>query len=142
MPWPISPAPTTAIRGFAITKSARRVPAVRIEDMAGVEIRRLGGEEEKRAGEIGRLSKPALGNARDESLAHGGRALVVFVHPGGERGPEHGRRNGIDGYSRIAPLTAQRLGDAVDGRFRGAIGGVTRRVAEQAARRRHEYDLA
>ena len=41
-----------------------------------------------------------------------------------------------------APFAAERLGDAVDRRLRGAIGGVAGRMAEQPARRRHQDDLA
>ena len=42
----------------------------------------------------------------------------------------------------LAPLAAERLGDAVDRRLRRAVGGVAGRMAEQAARRRHQDDLA
>ena len=44
-------------------QSARCVAAVGVEDVAGVEIRRLGGEEQQRPGEIGRLAQPALRHA-------------------------------------------------------------------------------
>src|SRR5580658_8739810 len=140
MPCPIKPAPTTAMRAFAI--SARRIAAVGVEDMAGVKIRRLGGEEEQWPGEIGRLAEAALWHAGDESFAHRGGALVVLIHPGGQRRAEHCRPDGIHRDAGVAPFAAERLGDAVDRRFRGAIGGVAGRMAQQTARRRHQNDLA
>src|ERR1700691_35850 len=79
MPCPISPAPTTAMRAFAISL-ARRVAAVGVKDVAGVKIRRFRGQEEQRAGEVGRLAEAALGHAGDEALAHRGGVVVVLVH--------------------------------------------------------------
>src|SRR5215471_15261837 len=90
MPWPIRPAPMTAMRAPATSRaiSARRVAAVGVEDVAGVEIRRLGGEEQKRPGEVRRLAEAAPRHAGDEALAHGGGAFGILVHPGGERRAE------------------------------------------------------
>ena len=48
----------------------------------------------------------------------------------------------IDGDAGVAPLAAERLGDAVDRRLRRAIGGVAGGMAEQPARRRHQDDFA
>src|ERR1700728_3204096 len=79
MPWPIRPAPTTAMRAFAI--SASRIAAVGVEDVAGVKIRRLGGEEEQRPGKIGRLAEAAFWHPGNKALANCGRALVVLVNP-------------------------------------------------------------
>src|SRR4051812_38466746 len=117
MPWPIRPAPITAMRALAefAAMSACRVAAIRVEDVAGVEVRGPGGEEQERAGEVGWLAQAALRHAGDEALAHRGGALGVLVHPGGERQAENGRRDGVDRDAGVAPLAAERLGDAVDG---------------------------
>ena len=69
-------------------------------------------------------------------------ALVVAEHPGGQRRAEHGRRDGVDRDSGRSPFAAQGARDAVDRRFRGAIGRVAGGMAEQPARRRHQDDLA
>src|SRR5262249_3027645 len=75
MPWPMRPAPMTAIRALAMPSAplARRVAAVGVEDVAGVEVRRLGGEEQQRPREVGGLAEPAFRHTRDEALAHRGR---------------------------------------------------------------------
>src|ERR1700691_664761 len=80
MPCPISPAPITAMRAF--TTSASRIAAVGVEDVAGIEVGGLRGEEQERAGEIGRLAEAPFGHARQKRLAHRRRALGVLVHPG------------------------------------------------------------
>src|SRR4029077_2860083 len=98
IPWPIRPAPTTAMRAFAMLAS--RIAAVGVEDVAGVKIRRLGGEEEQRPGEIGRLAEAALRHAGNKTLAHRGGVFVVFVHPGGQRRAENGRADGVHGDTR------------------------------------------
>ena len=120
----------------------RRVAAVGVEDVAGVEVRRLRREEQQRPGEIGRLAQAALRHAREEARAHGLAALVVGEHPFGERRAEDRRPERVHGDAGAAPLAAERLGDAVDRRLRRAIGGVAGGMAEQPARRRHQDDLA
>src|SRR5581483_10788895 len=141
MPWPISPAPITAIRALLII-SARRIAAVRVEDVAGVEIRCARGEEEERSGEVGRFAEPALRHAGEERLTHVLGAIGVIEHPCGQRRAEDGRRDGVHRDAGVAPFAAERLGDAVDGGFRRAIGGVAGRMAEEPARGRHEDHLA
>src|SRR5690348_7415474 len=117
MPWPISPAPMTAILalfGSIIwNELARRVAAVSIQNVAGVKIRSLGGEEEQRSGQILRFAEPALRHAGQKAFAHIGRALGVLVHPGSERRAKHRGPDGIDGDAGVAPFAAERLGDAV-----------------------------
>src|SRR6185437_6889372 len=140
MPWPISPAPITAMRAFAM--SARRVAAIGVKDMAGIEIRRLRRQKQQGTCEIFRLAQAAFRHARQEALAHGLRFLGVLIHPGGERRAENGGPERIDGDAGLAPVAAQSLGDAVDRRLGGAIGGVAGRMAEQAARRRGQDHLA
>src|SRR5262249_40137857 len=100
MPCPISPARMTTILALlmvqlsssdyrAIDKCGMRlsggIAAVGIKDMAGIEIRRFGGEEKQRAREIGRLAKAALGYAGNEALADCGGVFIVLIHPGGQR---------------------------------------------------------
>src|SRR3989442_15207567 len=75
----------------------RRVAAVGVEDMAGVEVGRLRGEEQKRSGKGGRLAQPALRHAAHEILAHLLGIVVVLEHPLGERRAEHGRTERIYG---------------------------------------------
>src|SRR5487761_993117 len=106
MPWPISPAPTTATRVLA--SSTRRVTAIGIENVSGIEIGSLRGEEQERAGKIGRLAKATLRHARQEAFAHRRRALVVLVHPCGERRAEHRRPNGIHRDVGVAPFATER----------------------------------
>ena len=110
--------------------------------MSRVEVGRLRGEEQKRAGEVFRLAQPALRHAGEEALADVRRVVVFLEHPGGQRRAEDRRRDGVDGDAGGAELAAQCLGDAVDRGFRGAVGGVAGRMAEQAAGRGHQHDLA
>src|SRR5579871_56891 len=140
MPWPISPAPTTAMRGLLTLP--RRVAAVGVEDVAGVEIRCARREKQQRAGEVGRLAEPSLGHAGEEALAHFAGALGVLVHPRGQRRTEDGRPQRVDGDAGLAQLAAQRLGDAVHRGLRRAVRCVPGRMAQQAASRGGEDDLA
>ena len=55
-----------------------------------------------------------------------------------QRRAKDGRAERIDGDAGLAPFAAERLGDAVDRRFRRAVGGIAGRMAEQAAGRRHQ----
>src|SRR5665647_3301348 len=119
----------------------RRVAAVGVKDVAGVEIRRLGGKEQQRSGEILGLAQAALGHAGEETLAHGLRPLGVLIHPGGERRPKHGRPQRVDGDAGVAPFTAQGFGDAIYCRLGCAISGIAGRMAEQSARGGSEDDL-
>src|SRR5579883_2915986 len=134
MPWPIKPAPITAIRARANSavmaapsarSSACRIAAIGVKNMAGVKIRSLGGEEQQRPRQVRRLAKTAFRHAGKKAFAHRGGALVVLVHPGRQRRTENRRPNGIDGDAGVAPLAAERLGDAIDSRLRCAIRGVT-----------------
>src|SRR6202044_3270451 len=104
--------------------SASGVAAVGVEDVPGVEIRCLGGKEEQRPGEIGRLTEPALGHAGEKPLAHRVSAFGVLEHPLRQWRAENRGTERVHGDASLAPFAAERLGDAVDGRFRGAIGGV------------------
>src|SRR5579884_1239148 len=110
MPWPMRPAPMTAMRALAMSHAApkplvpasgdperqiaspailllgsrlggneresqchrlpRRVTAVSVEDVAGVKVRRPGGEEQQRPRQVLRLAEPALRHTREEALAH------------------------------------------------------------------------
>src|ERR1700728_5372484 len=145
MPCPMSPAPMTAMRAcdtsFTIVP-ARRIAAVGVEDMPGIEIGCLRREEQQRSGEVLRLAEPALRHAGEESGAHGLAALVVGEHPFGQRRAENGGAERVDRDAGHAEFAAERLGDAVDGRLRRAISGVTGGVAEETARRGHQDDLA
>ena len=69
MPWPMRPAPTIAMLALPAIASSRRIAAVGVEDVAGVEVRRPRGEEEQRAGEVLRLAEAALRHAGEEALA-------------------------------------------------------------------------
>src|SRR6185312_7805872 len=89
MPWPMSPAPITAMRAFAIA-SPRRVTAVGVKHVAGVEVRGFRGEEQKRSREVFGLAQPALRHAGEEAFAHGLRPFCVLVHPSRQRRTEDG----------------------------------------------------
>src|SRR5271156_312015 len=121
MPWPMRPAPTTAMRAFAGSAVilARRVAAVGVEDVAGVEVGGFRGEEQERTGEIGRLAEPPLGHAGEKALTHRVGALVVLEHPLRQRRAEDCGAERVDGDAGLAPLAAERFGDAVDRRLRG-----------------------
>src|SRR5260370_38996210 len=110
--------------------------------MAGLEVRRLGREEQQWPGEVGRLAEPALGNTGEEPFANVPRAIAILEHPLRQRRAKHGWAERIDGDAAVAPFAAQRLGDAVDRRLRGAIAGVSGGRAQKAVRRRHQDDLA
>src|SRR5262245_29386355 len=101
IPWPIRPAPTTAMRAFDM--SASRVAAVGIEDVAGVEVRRLRREEVKRPRKIGRFAEPAFRHPRQEAGTYGLAALVVGEHPFRQRRAEDRRPQRIDRDASIAP---------------------------------------
>src|SRR5215831_9835213 len=118
--------PGSAVQHFVLrwardTHSARRIAAIGVEDVTGVEVRRLRREEQERPRQIGRLAKPAFRHACDEALAHCRRALVVLVHPSREGRAEDRGRDRVDGDAGVAPFTAERLGDSVDRRLRSAI---------------------
>src|SRR5690348_7974741 len=141
MPWPMRPAPTTAMRAFAIA-SPRRVAAVGIEHVAGVEVRRFRREEQKRPRQVLRLAEPAFWYTGKETFAYRLRPFRVLIHPGGEWRAEDGRAERIHRDAGLTPFAAQCLGDAVYRRLRRAIGGVARRMPEQPARRRTQDHLA
>src|SRR5882757_1730174 len=141
-PWPMRPEPMTAMRAFAAMKSACRIAAVGVEDVAGVEVRRLRGEEQQWAGEIRRLAKAAPRHAGQKPGARGLAALVVGKHPFGQRRAEDGWSQRIDGDAGATPLAAERLGDAIDRRLRRAIGRIAGGMTKQTAGRRHQDDLA
>src|SRR5262245_66189740 len=90
MPCPMRPAPTTAMRALAMALPGR-VAAVGVEDMAGVEIRRLRRQEQERPRKIGRLAEAALGDARHEIFPHLLGIVVVLEHPLCQRRAEFGR---------------------------------------------------
>src|SRR5262245_27065634 len=68
MPWPIKPAPMTAILGLAM--SARRIAAVGVEDVAGVEVGGFRGQEQQRPCEVRGLAQAAFRHAGEEARAH------------------------------------------------------------------------
>src|SRR5229473_1070113 len=137
-----SPAMTKSERWAPSIPSPRRISAVGVEDVPGVEVRRPRGEEQERAGEVRRLAEPAFGHAGEEALADVAGAFGVLVHPCGQRRAEDRRPQRIDRDAGFAELAAQRLGDAVDRRFRCAISGVAGRMSQQPARRGSQDDLA
>src|SRR5262249_55579630 len=104
--------------------------AIGVENMPGVEVRRLRCEKQQRAREVGRLAEPTFRNAREEALAHFPRTISILKHPLCERRTKYGRSQRVDGDTGVAPLAAQRLGDAVDRRLRRAIGRVSSGVAQ------------
>ena len=64
-------------------RSTRRVAAVGVEDMPGVEVGSTRGEEEQRTREVGGLAEPAFRHARQKALAYLACAVGVLVHPCG-----------------------------------------------------------
>src|SRR5262249_46452387 len=106
--------------------------------MPGVEVRRLRCEKQQRAREVGRLAEPAFRNAREEALAHFPRTIAILEHPMRERRTKYGRSQRVDRDTGIAPLAAQRLGDAVDRPLRRNIRRATSGTPQQPARRRHQ----
>src|SRR5208282_6804868 len=83
---------------------ARRVAAVGVKDVAGVEVRSLGRQEQQRPCEIGWLAETTLWHAREEARARRLRSLVVPEHPGRQRRAENGRRDRIDRDSGSPPF--------------------------------------
>src|SRR5712692_7506448 len=102
--------------------------------MPGIKIGRWRGQKQQRAREVVWLAQASLGNPGQESLANLARLVGVFEHPGCQRGAENRRRYCVHGYSRSAELAAERFSDAVDRRFRCAIGRVSCRMTKKAAR--------
>ena len=85
MPWPIRPPPRIAMRsGHSLSC---RVAAVGVKDVTGVEVRRLGREEQQRPCEILWLAEPALWHAGEEA---GARSAPV-------RCPRTSRRSAASG---------------------------------------------
>src|SRR5260221_7172809 len=142
MPWPMRPAPTIPIRALSAMALPRGVAAVGVKDVSGVEIRGFRSKEEERTSKIFRLAEAALGHPGEETGADGIGALVILEHPCSQRRAEDRRGNGVDGDAARAPLAAERLGHAVECRFRGEEGGVAGRMTEETAGRRHQDDLA
>src|SRR5580704_1384561 len=97
--------------------SASRVAAVGVEDVAGVEVGCLRGEEQERAGEVFGLAEAALGHAGQEASANRFAALVIGKHPFGQRRAENRWPQCIDGDAVGAKFATKRLGDAVNGRL-------------------------
>lgn len=65
--------------------STRRVAAVGIENMSGVEVRGFGREEQQRTGEIFGFPESTQRYAGQYPLAHGVGLLIVFEHPRSQR---------------------------------------------------------
>src|SRR3979490_2982290 len=82
-PCPIRPAPMTVMRALAM--SARRIAAVGIEDVTGIEVGGTRGEEQERPRQIRRLAEPPLGDARQKALADIARPIGLLIHPARER---------------------------------------------------------
>lgn len=96
MPCPMRPAPMTLILAFAISRLSRRVAAIRVEYVAGLEIGSARGEEEKGVGEILRLAEALPGSsARSADLD-----LPRAIHALAERGspPKLGRQAACERY--------------------------------------------
>src|SRR5262249_58261391 len=91
-----------------------RVAAISIENETGVKVRRPGGEEQQRPGQVFRLAQTTFRHPRKKSFAHGLSPFGVFIHPRRKWRAKDSRAQGVDGDTRLAPFATERLGDTVD----------------------------
>ena len=141
MPWPMRPVPMTAMRAFVDLPSSAAASRRRRKARAGVKIGCLRSEEQERTGEVRWLAETPR-HAREEARAHRLAAFDCRRTSTGSAANEIRRAERIDGDAGLAEFAAECLGDAVDRRLRGAIGGISGGMAEQTARRRQQDDLA
>src|SRR5215470_1828256 len=128
-PFEAPPAQVAGVAPQGDGYSSRRVSAVDIHDLPGAEIGCWREQIDRHADEVLDLAEPSEWNARKRAGPRLLAKLIIAIHPGGELGAEHGRRNRIDGDAVLRPLGRKHAGEPIGGALGGAIAGIARDVA-------------